>query len=54
MTWANRSDWHIDHIRPMSEASSEAEVLALNHFTNLRPMWALDNLRKGTRVTSLL
>lgn len=54
MTWDNRSDWHLDHIRPMSEASSEEEVLALNHFTNLRPIWAKDNLRKGSQITHLI
>lgn len=54
MTWGNRALWHIDHIVAVSTASSEAEVLSLNHFTNLRPLWGDDNLRKGARAHFLL
>ena len=50
MSWDNRSLWHIDHIVPMSSAKNSDEVLALNNFKNLRPLWAADNLRKGSRV----
>ena len=45
---------HIDHIVPISTASTEEEVIALNHFTNLRPMWARDNMVKGAKVTHLI
>lgn len=54
MTWDNRNLWHIDHVVPMSTAKTEAEVLALNHFTNLRPIWGTDNIRKGAKQTHLL
>ena len=54
MTWENRSRWHIDHIVPLATAKTEAEVIALNHFTNLRPLWAVDNLKKGSKVEYLL
>jgi hypothetical protein len=54
MTWANRGQWHIDHIVPMSTAETAADVIRLNHFTNLRPLWARDNLLKGSRVVLLL
>lgn len=54
MTWGNRSDWHIDHITPIAIAKTECEVLALNHFTNLRPIWAKDNLSKGAKITHLI
>lgn len=54
MTWENRALWHIDHIVPLATAKTEADVLALNHFTNLRPMWARDNLKKNAQVTHLL
>ena len=54
MTWGNRALWHIDHIVAVSTASSDAEVLSLNHFTNLRPLWGDDNLRKGARAHFLL
>lgn len=50
MTWENRKDWHIDHIRPISLAKSEADVIALNQLSNLRPLWAKDNMSKGNRL----
>ncbi len=54
MTWDNRSEWHIDHIVPISSAKTEEDVIRLNHFTNLRPMWAKDNIAKGNRITHLI
>lgn len=54
MTWDRRSEWHIDHIVPMASAANETEALALNHFTNLQPLWAIDNLRKGSKVLNLI
>ena len=54
MIWDNRSEWHIDHIIPLSSAKTEDDVLKLNHFTNLRPLWAKDNLAKGGKVETLL
>lgn len=54
MTWDNRSEWHIDHIVPIASAKTEEDVIRLNHFTNLRPMWAKDNIAKGDRITHLV
>jgi hypothetical protein len=54
MTWQNRSEWHIDHIIPLATAKTEEDVVKLNHHTNLRPMWAQDNLRKSAKLESLL
>lgn len=45
---------HIDHITPISTAKTEDEVIALNHFTNLRPMWAVENLKKSNKITHLI
>lgn len=45
---------HIDHIVPMATANTEEEVIALNHFTNLRPLWAHDNLSKSDEITHLI
>ncbi len=50
MSWENRGEWHIDHIIPLSSAKSEDELIALSHYTNLQPLWAMDNLKKGARV----
>lgn len=54
MSWDNRSEWHIDHIIPLATASCEDDIIRLNHFTNLRPLWAEDNLRKSDKLENLL
>jgi len=49
MCWDNQGTWHLDHIRPVSWANDEYELLELNHFTNFQPLWSHDNLSKGNR-----
>jgi len=49
MSWENRSEWHLDHIIPVSYGLNEEEILALNHYSNLQPLWAIDNLSKSNR-----
>lgn len=50
MTWENRSEWHIDHRIPLATAKTEEDVIRLNHYTNLQPLWAADNLRKSDKL----
>lgn len=52
MTWANRGvqGWHIDHCLPLASGSTREEIEALCHYTNLQPMWASDNLKKGAKM----
>ena len=52
MTWHNRQLWHIDHIIPVAFAQSESELLQLNHYSNLRPIWRMDNLTKSDSITA--
>jgi hypothetical protein len=47
MSFENHGEWHIDHIIPLVTAKTEEEVIKLNHYTNLQPLWAIDNLSKG-------
>jgi len=58
MTWENRGEWHIDHIQPLSSFSFESrddpECRAAWALSNLRPLWALDNIVKNDRRTHLL
>lgn len=49
MTWKNYGKWHIDHIKPLSSATTEEEVIKLNHYTNLQPLWAIDNIKKSNK-----
>ena len=37
MSWDNRGEWHIDHIIPLSSASSYDELVKLCHYSNLQP-----------------
>jgi hypothetical protein len=52
MSWENKGKWHIDHIVPVSSAKTEQDVIKLNHYTNLRPMWASDNIKKSNKMPS--
>jgi len=51
MTWSNYGDWHIDHIRPCASFLFEerSDALLCFNWRNLRPMWAKDNHRKGSK-----
>jgi len=50
MSWDNRSEWHIDHIVPLSSANNKEELYQLFHYKNLQPLWAKDNLIKGKKL----
>ena len=54
MCWENHGlyGWHIDHIIPLSTAKTDDEVYSLCHYTNLQPLWAEDNLKKGVKILS--
>ena len=42
--------WHIDHIRPCASFTLRhaSHQRACFHYTNLQPLWARENLRKGS------
>lgn len=50
MTFANKEKWQIDHIISLSTASDIPEFIKLCHYTNTRPMWTLENLKKGSGI----
>lgn len=52
MSWANYGKWHVDHIMPISsfDLTIREQVKQACHYTNLQPLWAVDNLRKGNRI----
>lgn len=51
MTWDNYGQWHIDHIKPCAcfDLSKKSEQQKCFHYTNLQPLWAKENLKKGSK-----
>ena len=50
MSWENRGEWNIDHIIPLASAKTEDELLKLFHYTNLQPLWKIDNIKKRDKI----
>ena len=52
MSWDNYGEWHIDHIVPVAffrAAEHKHAIAECWALSNLQPLWARDNLRKGAR-----
>ena len=52
MTWENHSKdgWHIDHIKPLDWfIKNSDDPWQANHYTNLQPLWAKENLSKNNK-----
>ena len=52
MSWDNHGKWHIDHIRPCAsfDLTDSEQQKQCFHYTNLQPLWAKDNLSKGSKI----
>lgn len=54
MTWANYGQWHIDHRIPIAafnfEIPEDVDFKRCWELRNLRPLWALDNLKKLDKI----
>jgi len=58
MTWENwgrgggKDVWNIDHVRPLSsfDLTDRKQLKKVCHYTNLQPLWAEDNMRKGDKM----
>jgi len=54
MTWNDfmNGKIHIDHIIPCSkfDLRDEEQQRICFHYTNLQPLWGIDNLKKGTKI----
>jgi len=53
MNWSNYGmgdgKWSIDHIKPLSTAQTEQDVFELSHYSNLQPMWWIENVIKSNK-----
>ncbi len=52
MSWYNYGEWHIDHIIPCAsfDLSKEEEQRMCFHYTNLQPLWGIDNIIKSNNI----
>ena len=50
MSWDNHGEWHIDHIIPISKATTLEEGIELSKLSNLQPLWAEENLLKKNKI----
>lgn len=50
MSWDNHGEWEIDHLIPISSAKTEEDIASLCHYTNLQPLWKIDNAKKKAKI----
>jgi hypothetical protein len=56
MSWNNygnkEGNWSIDHVLPCSsfDHSDEEEIKKCWHYSNMQPMWHIENIKKGSRI----
>lgn len=54
MSWDNhgKKGWHLDHIKPISSfnLNNIEECIECWSLSNLRPLWWIDNLKKGAKL----
>jgi hypothetical protein len=54
MTWTNwkPDGWHIDHIKPLAsfDLTDPVQFKQAVNYTNLQPLWANENRRKGKKI----
>ena len=58
MNWDNHSryGWHIDHIIPCAsyDLTDPQQQKECFHYTNLQPLWAHENLSKGSKIPEVI
>lgn len=52
MSWDNYGQWHVDHKLPIASFNLKRRDHQLQcfHYTNLQPLWAIDNFKKNATV----
>jgi hypothetical protein len=52
MAWDKPNSFHIDHIRPLAsfDLTDPEQLKVACHWTNLQPLYPLENLQKGAKI----
>jgi len=55
MSWDNYGDWHIDHKTPLAHfiKIGITDPAIINTLDNLQPLWAKDNMAKGSTIKEI-
>ena len=51
MSFGNYPEWEVDHIKPISkfDLTDEKQLRECFHYTNLQPLWKIENLKKWAK-----
>ncbi len=51
MSWENYGKWHVDHIKPCAafDLTDKDQFDSCWRLSNLQPLWASDNIKKGAK-----
>ena len=44
--------WQLDHIEPISNATTHEDIIRLNHYTNFQPLCSKKNLEKSNMLSN--
>ena len=52
MSWENYGEWHLDHVIPLRsfDLTKRQQFLEATNWLNYQPLWAKENLQKGSGV----
>ena len=55
MTKKNYGLWHLDHVKPCAsfDLTDPKQQKECFHYTNLQPLWAADNYKKGAKYETI-
>lgn len=53
MSWSNYGEWEVDHVIPIAWFPISTSLSEINALSNLQPLWAVDNRKKGRQLVGV-